>query len=234
MTFPRMDGMLIWDYESHGVPEIDRAFGSQHVPQMTATDSFKYDVAISFLSGDVDVAKQLTELLRDRMDVFVFPEHQGDVVGPDGLEQMNAVFEKEARIVVVLYRDGWGKKGWTGVEETAIKNRGLEQGWDFVLMIPLEEHPTMPKWVPKANIWLSYPHYGLAAALPVIEHMLEQLGGEAKPVTAATHLARQARRNKWLTQREALRGSETGATAAKEQIVELVAELEKAVSSEPS
>src|SRR2546425_6100190 len=42
------------------------------------------------------------------------------------------------RSAVVFYREGWGKKGWTGVEETAIKNRGLEQGWDFVLMIPLE------------------------------------------------------------------------------------------------
>jgi hypothetical protein len=93
---------------------------------MSASDPFKYHVAISFLSADLDIAKQLTDLLQDRMEVFLFTERQDDVVGPQGIERMNAVYGKEARIAVVLYRVGWGKKGWTGVEETAIKNRGLE------------------------------------------------------------------------------------------------------------
>jgi hypothetical protein len=201
---------------------------------MTASDPFKYDVAISFLSADLDVAQRLTELLRDRMEVFLFTERQGDVVGPDGVEQMNAVYGKEARIAIVLYREGWGKKGWTGVEETAIKNRGLEQGWDFVLMIPLEEQPTMPRWVPKANIWLAYAHYGLEAALPVIERMLEALGGAAKPVTAATHLARQARRNAWKSERDAKRGSGEGVAAAKAAVAALFAELENTAAAEPT
>jgi len=202
---------------------------------MSGSDSFKYDVAISFLGADLDVAKQLTDLLRDRMEVFLFTERQGDVVGPEGIERMNAVYGKEARIAVVLYREGWGRKGWTGVEEAAIKNRGLEQGWDRVLMIPLEEHPTLPPWVPKANIWLSYPHYGLEAALPVIERMLEAVGGEAKPVTAATHLARQARHNAWQKEREAKRNSEQdGVAAANEYPAALLTELENTVANEPT
>ena len=202
---------------------------------MSATSPFKYDVAISFLSADLDVAKQLNDLLRDRMEVFLFTERQGDVVGPDGIERMNAVYGKEARIAVVFYREGWGKKGWTGVEETAIKNRGLEQGWDFVLMIPLEEHPKLPAWVPKGNIWMSYPHYGLSAALPVIERLLEQLGGEAQPVTAATHLAREARHNAWLKDREAKRNSEQdGVAVANQYAAALFTELEKTVTNEPT
>ena len=202
---------------------------------MSASDSFKYDLAISFLTADLDIAKNLTELLRDRMEVFLFTERQGDVVGPEGIERMNAVYGREARIAVVLYREGWGKKGWTGVEETAIKNRGLAQGWDFVLTIPLEEQPTMPPWVPKANIWLSYAHYGLGEALPVIERMLETLGGAAKPVTAATHLARQARRNAWLKERDGKRNSEReGVAVAKQHIAALFAELEKTLANEPT
>lgn len=212
---------------------IDRGLGSRHVQAMN--DSFKYDVAISFLSADLDVAQKLNELLRDRMEVFLFTERQGDVVGPDGIDQMNAVYGKEARIAVVLYRDGWGKKGWTGVEETAIKNRGLEQGWDFVLMIPLEEHPTLPVWVPRGNIWLSYPHYGLTAALPVIERLLEQLGGHAQPLTAAAHLAQQARHSAWIRERDSKRSSETdGVAAANQHAAALFAELEKTVTNEPA
>ena len=63
---------------------------------MNASDGFKYDVAISFLSADLEVAQQLAALLRDRMDVFLFTERQGDVVGADGVEQMTAVFGASA------------------------------------------------------------------------------------------------------------------------------------------
>jgi hypothetical protein len=135
----------------------------------------------------------------------------------------------------VLYREGWGRKGWTGVEETAIKNHGMEHGWNSVLMIPLEEKPTIPKWVPSGQIWLSYPHYGLTATLPVIERMLETLGGAAKPVTAATHLARQARHNGWLKEREAKRNSEKeGVAVAQQHAAALLAELEKTLANEPT
>jgi len=198
------------------------------------SDAIKYDVAIPFLSADLDIAEKLTDLLRDRMQVFLFTERQGDVVGPDGIARMNAVYGEEARIAVVLYREGWGKKGWTGVEETAIKNRAMEKGWGFLLMVPLEEQPKLPPWVPRENIWLSYPHYGLDAGLPVIERLLEQLRGEVKPVTAATHLAQEARHNAWQKEREAKRGTVAGVTAAKEHVVALFAELQKTVSAEPT
>ena len=38
---------------------------------------FKYDVAISFLGDDLQLADELTKLLRDRMSVFLFTERQG-------------------------------------------------------------------------------------------------------------------------------------------------------------
>jgi len=195
--------------------------------------AYKYDVAISFLSGDLDVGQKLAGLLRDRMNVFLFTDRQSEVAGADGIELLSSVFGAQARIAVVLYREGWGKTAWTGIEETAIKNRGLEQGWDFVLMIPLEANPTVPKWLPRAQIWLSYERYGLPTAVAVIERKLEELGGEAKPITAASRANEQARRVAWQGEREAKRGTQEGVDAAKAHVTALFDEIQKAVSQAP-
>ena len=198
------------------------------------TDAFTYDVAISFLGEDLALAEELAKLLRERMGVLLFAERQGDVAGSDGVDKLSAVFGKEARLAVVLHREGWGKTPWTGIEETAIKNRGLEHGWEFVVIIPLEAHPTLPKWLPRAQLWLSYERYGLPTAVAVLERKLEELGGEAKPVTAASRAKEQARRVASQKEREAKRGSVEGVEAAKANVTALFDELHKAVSQEPT
>lgn len=194
------------------------------------TGSFKYDVAISFLGTDLGLAEELASLLRDRMTVFLFTERQGDVAGSDGLETLSLVFGGEARLVVILYRTGWGESPWTRVEETAIKNRGLEVGWDFVLVMPLESEATVPPWVPKTQIWLSYPRYGLPTAVAVLERKLEEIGGVAKPVTAASRAREYARHTEWKEEREHRRGSQAGVDAAKAHVGALFSELKSAVT----
>jgi len=198
---------------------------------MNQADGLNYDVAISFLGDDLGLAEELANLLRHRMSVFLFTERQGDVAGSDGLDKLSSVFENEARLAVVLYRPGWGETPWTRVEETAIKNRGLAQGWDFLLVIPLDAEPTVPRWVPKTQIRLWYARYGLTTAVAVLERKLEEVGGEAKPVTAESRAREHARRAKWQAERERLRRSQEGVDAAKAHVAALFAELERAVAA---
>ena len=101
---------------------------------------YKHDVAISFLQEDEPLAIEIADRLGDRVavDVFVYSKRQNDLVGKDGLEAFSGVFGEQSRVVVVLHRGKWGETRWTRVEETAIKNRGLEQGWDFLLLIRLD------------------------------------------------------------------------------------------------
>ena len=198
---------------------------------MPEQDSFKYDVAISFLGSDLGLAEELANLLRDRMGVFLFTERQGEIAGSDGLDTLSRVFGSEARLVVILHRAAWGTTPWTRVEETAIKNRGLQQGWDFVLVIPLDENPTVPPWIPKTQIWLSYTQYGLKAALPVLERKLEELGGRAKPVTAQSRAQEFKRHAEWKEKAAQLRRSQQGVDAAREQVSALYSELKGASES---
>ena len=54
------------------------------------------------------------------MKVFFYPRNQEELAGTDGLESMRKPFF-DSRVMVVLYREKWGKTPWTRVEETAIK-----------------------------------------------------------------------------------------------------------------
>ncbi|HXU35302.1 MAG TPA: hypothetical protein VN937_02995 [Blastocatellia bacterium] len=117
---------------------------------------YKYDVAISFLQEDEQLAIEIADRLSDRVnvDVFIYSKRQNELVGKDGLEAFSGVFGEQSRVVVVLHREKWGRTAWTGVEETAIKNRGIEgeQGWDFLLLIRLDMSAAIPKWLPRTRI----------------------------------------------------------------------------------
>ena len=115
---------------------------------------FKYDVAFSFLARDESLALQLNDLLQDRLSTFLYSERQKELAGTDGEKVFNAVFGKEARSVVLLYRDGYGKTPWTRIEETAIRDRAFSEGHDFLLIMPLDSQGAVPPYYPKTKIWI--------------------------------------------------------------------------------
>ncbi len=124
-------------------------------------NQFKYDVAFSFLAKDEILATQLNDRLQDRVTTFLYSKKQEQIAGTDGEKTFNKVFGEEARIVVLLYRDGWGQTPFTRIEETAIKNRSFNHGYDFLLCIPLDEPPVAPEWYPKTNLWLGLSRWGV-------------------------------------------------------------------------
>src|SRR5262249_13393845 len=75
-------------------------------------DAFKYDIAFSFVREDEGLATQLNDHLRDRYRTFLYSRAQEQLVGTDGEQTFNSVFEKEARIVAVLLRPEWGHTPW--------------------------------------------------------------------------------------------------------------------------
>lgn len=156
---------------------------------------YKYDVAISFLQEDEQLAIEIADRIGDRVavDIFVYSRRQNDLVGKDGLEAFSGVFGEQSRVVVVLFRGQWGQTPWTRVEETAIKNRGLEQGWDFLLLIRLDMSAPIPKWLPKTRIWLGFDKYGINGAASAIEALVQQSGGDVRAETVVDYAGRIAR-----------------------------------------
>lgn len=140
--------------------------------------TYKYDVAFSFVSEDEGFAEQLNSLIAPRLTTFLYSKNQNEVAGTDGEKTFNRVFGSESRIVVVVYRNSWGNTPWTRIEQTAIKNRAYDKGYDFVLVIPVrDEHPDL-EWLPKTTIWIGFQRWGLEAAAGVIEARVQQAGGD--------------------------------------------------------
>lgn len=192
---------------------------------------YKYDVAFSFLAQDEPFATQLNDLLQDRVQTFLYSKRQGEIAGTDGEKSFNKVFGEQSRLVVVLYRDGWGQTPWTRIEETSIRNRAYKQGYNFVIFIPLDDTPTTPEWLPKTQLWVGLKRWGVTSAASVIEDRIQKLGGEPHQETVEARAARLERSRKFAEKRKKFLGSEIGVAAASKEFEALQNEIEQAIVS---
>ncbi|MFA7004241.1 MAG: hypothetical protein WC429_09410 [Verrucomicrobiia bacterium] len=193
--------------------------------------TYKYDVAFSFLQEDEALAQQLNDLLKGRLVTFIYTERQKGIAGTDGEQTFNRVFSQETRIVVILHRSAWGTRGWTQVEQTAIRNRGFEKGYDFTILIPMSQPIALPEWFPKNRIWADLERWGVEGAVVAIEQRVRDAGGTPREETAENKAARLSRLMvQEQTTREFL-GSEKGVRCAWRQVQELFAEIERICGS---
>jgi len=161
---------------------------------MKDKSKYEFDVAFSFTQRDEGLAFQINDLIQDRFKTFIYSEQQKKLVGADGETIFNEVFCEKSRLVVILFRNDWGKTPWTRIEENAIRNRGHEEGYDFTTFVNLEKDALMPKWLPKNRIYYDFERWGIKGLAPVIETRVEEAGGQGRPesvVDRADRLKRQ-------------------------------------------
>ncbi len=196
----------------------------------TMKQFYKYDVAFSFLEKDEKIAVEISQLVEGRIGTFLYARKQGEIVGKDGEEEFNRVFGLEARLVVVLYDAEWGKTSWTRIEETAIRNRGYSEGYDFVLFIITKTGLQPPKWLPKNRLWFGLGHYGVKGAAAVIEARVQELEGEVRELTAADKAKQKAREIEFEHTRQDFLRSQDGMHAACKEVANLFSELKKIIT----
>lgn len=178
---------------------------------------YQYDVAFSFTADDEAIAVKLNDLLSDRLSTFIYSRRQEDLAGTDGEETFNRVFGSASRIVVILYRSSWGETRWTRVEQTAIRNRAFDQGFDFTIFIPLDHSP-LPAWVPKTRIWANLERWGFEGAASVIEARVQEAGGNPRNETLQDRAARVDRQVAFRHYRDEFLRSEAGVQAARRSV----------------
>lgn len=197
---------------------------------MSAPEGYKYDVAFSFLEQGESMAVELNDLLQERMSTFLYKQKQLDLVGKDGEVELSRAFRKEARIVVILYRDEWGSTPWTRVEQDAIKNRAHDHGYDFCLLIPLNNPATTPVWYPKTRIWFGLKKYGIESLAAVIELRVQEAGGTPRQETLHDRKARLERQIAAADKRKTFLSSRNAGVAADVVIRELFSKIESLAS----
>jgi hypothetical protein len=190
-------------------------------------DAYKFDVAISILSRDEALAIDLHDSLSQYLSVFVYSKRQEDLAGTDGLDSFRAAFRFESRLTVVLYRDGWGETPWTRVEETAIKERVLADGWDSLFFISLERSSVPPKWLPKTYIRFSFEDYGMEQAAGAVKARIQEIGGSLRHLDVLAQAQIVQRRTAFFAERERLLISYEGGQAFREVVVATFAHVER-------
>lgn len=148
---------------------------------------YKHDVAFSFLAKDLALATRFSDALAP-LTSFVFARNQEDLAGTDGQESFRAAFRFDSRLNVILLRAGWGETPWTRVEEAAIQERCLKDGWDRLLVVNLDGSKP-PKWLPAVNLYLDLQTFPFEQAVGAIKRQAQQLGGDVK-AQSQTDIAR--------------------------------------------
>lgn len=176
--------------------------------------NFEYDIAFSFNAMDEVVATQLNDLLSPRLKTFIYSERQREIAGTDGQESFSAVYGKKARLVVVLFRPEWGETPWTRIERDAIKNRSLDEGWDFTTFVPMVERPKMPPWVPKTRLYVGLQRWGIEAAAAVIESRAAERGSNPREESVADRAERLRRSRDLKEKQQQFQSTDTGVKSA--------------------
>ena len=182
---------------------------------------FDFDVAFSFLDADKSLALALELKLQPNLDTFVYSTRQQILAGTDALESFRNIFLSRTRLVVVLYRIGWGETKFTRIEERAIRDRGFDQHWeDFLLFVTLNDIDAVPGWLPTHHIRLSYPTYGLDQLIGAIKLRAQSVGAYPRTEDAVRKAVRLNEESKVRQEREqALSGNEGLGFAQAEAVV---------------
>ncbi len=184
----------------------------------------KYDVAISFLHMDETLALAIDARLREQFNIFVYPKRQEELAGTNGLESFREAFLTESRLVVVLYREAWGTTPFTRVEQQAITDRFLKDGWDFLLFVMLNDSDQPPKWLPQSEIRLSFQQYGFEQLIGAVKIRAEKLGSIVKSETVLDRAKRFEDESRARADRQHRLNSE-GSSTMRQQCESVIASL---------
>ena len=135
----------------------------------------RYDIAYSMLALDEPYARRLITELKKRLpgEQYLYSRKTEDVTEDNDLAStFGPIFSADSRLVVLLYRPGWGDTPFTAVEQDAIKARTLnEPGVRSVFVVAMQP-PHIPWWFPEYEFWADADLYSVPQISAMIEFAL--------------------------------------------------------------
>lgn len=191
---------------------------------------YKYDLAISLMDRDKEVAKQLFRGLEKDFVVFLYTEAEKEIHFREAVELFSDVYGKEARAVLVLLRPEWGSTTFTRLEKAALKTRVFNEGAQFLFCVRMEDMQG-PTWVPPNFMYAEYEKWGPDSLLHALRGTLGALGAEAREMTAVDIANQQARTEQWeLLHYQKVNGAD-GKKRAEEERLSLLSMLKEHVEA---
>ena len=127
--------------------------------------------------------------------------------------------------MLVLCRQEWGSTPFTRVEETAIRNRAHDHGYNFSLFVPTTKPAFVPKWLPKPRLSYALDRFGPKGLAAVVEALIEEHGGAGRVESISARAARFQRGDAFRTERATFQRSPNGVRSFEEVADALYAAL---------
>lgn len=143
--------------------------------------NFTHDLAISAVSYDALLVAELFARIGERLSAPVFWQTQlndGDV---DSTQDTTAaeVFERTARVVVVLHQRLWGREDATSSDVQALRERVRAKRQRSICVVTLDDEP-VAEWLVTAPRF-AMSELGLAAVVDEIAGIIEGAGANVTP-----------------------------------------------------
>lgn len=186
----------------------------------------KYDIAISYLAQDEELAFNIYTELGQNLRVFIYTKHQDELGGKSGIKPLREIFTERTNIIVVLHREKWGQTDWTNTEENAIMDFGLKNRWKGIILVKLDKSQ-IPEWYPENKIYLDFEQYGFEQIIGVIKARAQEMGSEIKQITSLEKAKILQEKRSFQNKRKQLLQSNEGFQEASKEVQKLFHKLEE-------
>lgn len=149
---------------------------------------YKYDLAISLLDEDAQLAWEIVKSLGNEEKVFFYKKDVDELVFKDGANVFGDVFSEQSRFVLVLFRENYGKSDWTGLEYSIIRDRYKRTIKDDncpILFCKLDDSKT-PNWL--SDTYIYHKLDGLDDLVALLRKKITDHGGIMYPRTSEERL----------------------------------------------
>jgi hypothetical protein len=100
---------------------------------------YPYDVAISYASADLDLAREISDgLARLKISHFYDRQAAAELWGVDLNRALPATYGRDARIAVLLVSSAYVQRHWPMVEQRAAIERAIAQEWEGILIVSVD------------------------------------------------------------------------------------------------
>ncbi|MCT8335888.1 TIR domain-containing protein [Leptospira sp. 85282-16] len=124
------------------------------------SDSFEYDIVISFAGEDRDIAEQIKNSLEFRkITVFYDDDSKGDLWGKNLYSHLAYIYGKAGKYCLMILSENYSKKLWTNHEREHAQARAFRENREYILPIRIDNTE-----IPGISETIGYIEYAKSSA----------------------------------------------------------------------
>ncbi|HTX52927.1 MAG TPA: PQQ-binding-like beta-propeller repeat protein [Candidatus Baltobacteraceae bacterium] len=142
---------------------------------------FKFEVALSYVNAQQELAARVSSTLRQRgMTVFFDRVDVEAIVGRDGPDALTDVYTTQARVCVMLLSPAYDESAWTRIEREAVLARRMVDRTAFLIPVRVEGEP--PAWLPRQLLYFDLLRQSVDELCEVVVKRVQRVSGAARAV----------------------------------------------------